>query len=388
MIYFYIPVRDEQETAGVLLYRLMESMRAVDMEYEVHLTLDGCSDDSAAVVEPYLKKLPLTVTHNETRRGYGKCLSDAIRKASGASQNPKRDFFVVLDADFSVDPAEIKEMAAGIERNVVLYLPDRLSLAKNGIRLAKRIANSLADKLLRRRGAKFPENIDLLSTFRGCRVQHLRRNMSRIDALGALPAGAPPAVSGALLYMALHDNSKKTEVLEIREQRMTRRKSRFSLFGVVRHLLFGGSVVDKAIFEPERAREDRGSGRSRSSRSRRPDTRGARGESKGKDDEQRSGTGRSRGGRSRRGRRSSGARTGQATSQSGQQQQQETRQKDSRQEARKEVKQQDRQSDQKSQAESSKGTGSASTRSRRRRRRPNKRGPDSSNKPQDNNSAE
>jgi glycosyltransferase involved in cell wall biosynthesis len=390
MIYFYIPVRNEQGTAGVMLYRLMESMRAVDMEYEVHLTLDGCTDDSAEVVEPYLKKLPLTVTHNQSRLGYGKCLYEAIRKASAASQNPKRDFFVILDADFSVDPAEIKEMAPGIERNVVLYLPDRLSPAKNGIGLIKRIANKLADKLLRRRGAKFPENIDLLSTVRACRIQHLRRNMSRVDALGALPANTPPAVSGAMLYMSLHDNSKKTEVLEMREQRMTRRKSRFSLFGVLRNLMFS-SLVEKAIFEPERERDNRGRGRSRSSRSRRPDRRGDRGESKGKGDEQRSGTGRSRGGRSRRGRRSGGARAGQAASQSTQQQQQQSaKQKDSKQDGRKEVKQQgaDKQSGEKGQAENVKGTGSASTRSRRRRRRPNKRSQDSSNKPQDNKSAE
>jgi glycosyltransferase involved in cell wall biosynthesis len=162
-------------------------MSEVGLEYEVHLTLDACTDDSAEVVEPYLKKLPLFVTHHQQRKGYGKCLSEAIRKVSGTSQNPKRDYFVVLDADFSVDPVEIKEMAPGIERNVVLYLPDRLSASRNRVRLIKRFANRLAANILRRRGIEFSAGIDLLSTVRACRVQHLRRNMPRLDALNSLP---------------------------------------------------------------------------------------------------------------------------------------------------------------------------------------------------------
>lgn len=386
MIYFYVPVYNEQDTAGVLLYRLMEAMRSVDMEYEVHLTLDGCTDDSADVVEPYMKKLPLTVTHNETRRGYGRCLYDEISRIDKICQNPKRDYFMVLDADFSVDPAEIKEMAPGIERNAVLHLPDRLSLSKNRIGLAKRIANKIATWLLRKRGAKFTQHIDLLSTVRACRVHHFRRNMPRIEALNALPATAPPAVSGAFLFLALHDNSKKTEIVKIREQHMRRRKSRFSLFAVIRYLLFG-EAVKKAIFESKRERDDKGGGRYSQSRSRRPGTRGTGSESKdqGEGDGERRSRGRSRGGRSRsRGRRSGGARA------SGQDSQQDSGQPAAKQKSDKpdSGRSEDKQGDQKSQADSKPGTGSSATRSRRRRRRPNKRPQDSSNKPRDKNPSE
>ncbi|MBW7996025.1 MAG: glycosyltransferase [Candidatus Glassbacteria bacterium] len=300
-IFFYIPVRNEEETAGVLLYRLMQSMREVDMEYEVHLTLDGCSDDSAQVVEPYLKKMPLLVTHHQSRRGYSKCLKDAIRKISGTSQNPKRDYFVVLDADFSFDPAELKEMAPGIERNVVLYVPDRINAPGNRLGVAKRIANRLAAGILRRRGARFPANIDLLSTVRACRVQHLRRNMPRMDAFSMLPAATPPAVSGAMLYLALQDNSRKTEILEIREQKMSRRPSRFSLLGVLKRLMFG-PAVKKVIEHFERGGREGGRDRSRDYR------RSRRGSGEpGRQEETRTGSRRSRGGRSRRrGRRSGG----------------------------------------------------------------------------------
>ncbi len=396
MIYFYIPVRDEQGTAGVLLYRLMETMRGVDMEYDVHLTLDGCTDDSQQVVEPYMKKLPLKVTRNDSRLGYGKCLHKAIRKVNEISQNPKRDYFMVLDADFSVDPAEIKEMAAGIERNVVLYVPDRLSMPRNRIGLAKRSANAVAARLLRGRGAKFPEHIDLLSTVRACRVQHLRRNLPRMEALAALPKTAPPAVSGALLYLALQDNSKKTEVLEIREQRMSRRKSRFSLFSVIRHLLFG-AALETATGGSGRGRDERDGGRSRSGRSRRPDARPGKSDTAGSgaSGQERGGGGRSRGGRSRRGRRSGGARSGQAGSQpAGQQAARQQSGKQDGAESQQAGKQSDRQdgaksqqagkqSDGKSQADARPGTGSSGTRSRRRRRRPNKRSQGSSNRPQD-----
>ncbi len=386
MIYFYIPVRDEQGTAGVLLYRLMETMRAVDMEYEVHLTMDGCTDESPQVVEPYQKKLPLKVTRNDSRLGYGKCLARAIRRVNEISQNPKRDYFVALDADFSVDPAEIKEMAAGIERNVVLYLPDRLSMARNKIGLAKRAANAVADKLLRWRGAKFPEHIDLLSTVRACRVQHLRRNLRRMEALAALPETAPPAVSGALLYLALQDNSKKTEVLEIREQRMSRRKSRFSFFAVIWHLLFGAEI-ETATGGSGRERDEKSDGRSRSGRSGRPDTRPGKSDTAGSGaaEPERGGGGRSRGGSSRRGRRSGGARSGQTGSKPAGQQA--TRQQSGKQDEAK-TQQAGKPGDGKSQADAQPGTGSSGTRSRRRRRRPNKRSQDSSNRPQDKNPAD
>ena len=382
LIYFFIPVHNEQATVGVLLYRLIQVMREIDMEYEVYLTLDGCTDDSVEVVEPYLKKLPLIVTQHAKRIGYARCLAEAIRKISGVSQNPKRDFFMVLDADFSFDPIELKEMAPGIERNTVLYLPDRMSVSNNKIGMAKRMANRMAKRVLRKRGADFPKGIDLLSTVRACRIHHLRRNMPRLEALNMLDADAPPAVSGALLYLALQDNSKKTDVVSVREQRMRRGADRFSLIGTLRRLMFS-RAVPRAIEQFEGGRDDRGDRRARDKgrdrRQKPQDPQKSQEQQKPQEkqqpqDERPASSKRSRGGRGRR-RRPSGSDT---------RQQKPKVDSGAKQPQQKQPGGGDGQSKDQQDGEQQKRS-SSSRRSRRRRRRPNKKPQDSSNTQRDNN---
>jgi len=254
-IYFYLPVLDEQQTVGIFLYRLGEVMRNSRLDYEVFLTLDGCTDDSAAVVEPYLKRMPLRVTHNEKRLGYGKSLLETINRVVSQSANPKRDFFLVMDADFSLDPLILNDMLDGIERNVDFYHSDRLSEGKKSLSPSKRLAHRFARSILRFRGVRTGQEPDYFSTLRGCRVHLLRCNLERLKPLGKLGPGVQPAASALVLLLALYRSARNPARIKIQERKLRRRKSRFALLALLRYLLFGKEIISTAA-APEAAPEN------------------------------------------------------------------------------------------------------------------------------------
>ncbi|OGF96983.1 MAG: hypothetical protein A2Z86_10820 [Candidatus Glassbacteria bacterium GWA2_58_10] len=253
-IYFYLPVLDEQQTVGVFLYRLGEVMRDSRLDYEVFLTLDGCTDDSAAVVEPYLKRMPLRVTHNEKRLGYGKSLLDTVNRVASQSANPKRDFFLVMDADFSLDPLILNDMLDGMERNVDFYTSDRFSAGAKSVSLSKRLAQRFARTILHFRGAQAGREPDYFSTLRGCRLHLLRRNLERLKPLGELGPGVQPAAAALVLLLALYRGARNPARIKIQEKKLRRRKSRFALLALLRWLLFGRQIVSTAA-APEAAPE-------------------------------------------------------------------------------------------------------------------------------------
>ena len=246
VIYFYLPVFNEQDTVGVFLYRLSEVMKNFKLGYEVFITLDGCTDDSAEVVEPYMRRMPLRVTHNQPRVGYGKSLYETISKVLAKSSNPKRDFFLILDADFTYDTGILNQMSAQIERNVDIFFPNRSSGRMKGVAAARRIAHKLARPILRFRGIEVKVNSDLLATFRGCRVQLLRRNMARLKALAGMGPEISPAACTAVFSLALMNDARSFGLIDLNDRKLRRRESRFELFSLLRFLLFSREIAEAA----------------------------------------------------------------------------------------------------------------------------------------------
>ncbi len=243
VIYFYLPVFNEQDTVGIFLYRLSEVMRNLRLAYEVFITLDECTDDSAEVVEPYMRRMPLRFIHNQHRVGYGKSLYETIKKVAAKSSNPKRDFFLVLDADFTYDPGILKQMSARIERNMDVFFPSRSSSRMKGVTVARRIAHKLVRPILRFRGIEVKENFDMLATFRGCRVRLLHRNMARLKALAEMGPEISPAACAAVFSLALMRDARNLVLIDLDNKKLRRHKSRFKLFSLLRFLLFGRGVV-------------------------------------------------------------------------------------------------------------------------------------------------
>ena len=247
IIYFYLPVFNEQDTVGVFLYRLSEVMKSIKLDYEVFLTLDACTDDSAEVVEPYMRRMPLRITQYQKRMGYGKSLYKTVSKVASKSSNPKRDFFLVLDADFSSDPGILNQMSAQIERNADIFSPNRSRGWMKGISLVRKIAYRLARPILRLRGIEVKENSDLLCSFRGCRVQLLRRNMARLKTLDKMGPEISPAACIAVFSLAMLNIARKPVLVDLNNKKMRRRKSRFELFRLLRFLLFSKEITAAAV---------------------------------------------------------------------------------------------------------------------------------------------
>lgn len=238
MIFIFLPVFNEQETIGVLLYRIGEIMRKLRLEYEVLVILDGCTDDSPEVVAPYLNIMPLRVVHYDQRAGYGKSLLAAIKRVTRQSQNPKRDFFIVLDADFSYDPSYLQEMSSRIERNVDLYCGNRFAGAEARPGFRQTFMQFAARAILRLRGVKLKPGLDLLTTFCGCRVNLLRQYFHRLQVLERMGPEVPPSACALTFLLLLYREAKVIDQIPLTDKKVRQRGSRLSLWAVIRFLLF------------------------------------------------------------------------------------------------------------------------------------------------------
>jgi hypothetical protein len=236
-IYIFIPVFNEHETVGILLYRISELMKALRFEYQVILTLDGCTDESAEVVAQYMAGVPLRVIDHVHRHGYGPSLLEAIRTVLRESENPKRDFFLVLDGDFPVDLSCLEEMAQHIDRNVDLYTADSFTEARRQPR-QRRFAQWLVSHVLRLKHCEPSQGAtDLLTTVRGCRMHLLARAERELERLGHLGHAVPQAAS-LIFFLTLLPFSRKFMEVRVKQRRITRRKSRFAPLSLARRLLF------------------------------------------------------------------------------------------------------------------------------------------------------
>jgi len=236
-IFIFIPVFNEQETIGILLYRISELMKALRFEYQVILTLDGCTDDSSEVVAQYMAGLPLHVIDHVQRHRYGPSLLEAIWTVLRESDNPKRDFFLVLDGDFPVDLICLEEMAQHIDRNVDLYTADSFTGARRQPR-QRRFAQWLVRHVLHLRHCEPSQGAaDLLTTLRGCRVHLLAKAERELERLGHMGHAAPQAAS-LVFFLTLLPLSRKFMEIRVRQRRITRRKSRFAPLNMARRLLF------------------------------------------------------------------------------------------------------------------------------------------------------
>ena len=238
-IYFFLPVFNEQETVGVMLYRLREVMQALRHEYTVLLTLDGCSDETPDVVTPYFQLMPIQVFDHQKRIGYGKSLWEAISRVTRESVNPKRDFFLILDADFTQDPALLREMSGQIERNIEFCFGNRFTEGRSVKSFRKKLANLLFPRLLRLRGKRLKNKADLFTTLRGCRVQLLHRKMKQLQKLKLCGPDVPPAVVAMLLLLLLSKEARKYYEVRFTEKNVRSRASRFRIFPLLKFVLSG-----------------------------------------------------------------------------------------------------------------------------------------------------
>lgn len=115
MIYVNIPVHNEAETIGLLLWKIRKVLLEAGRDFRIQVLDDASTDRTPQVLERYGKRLPLRVLRSDERLGYGRATERLLRESVEQTRYPKRDVAVVLQGDFSEDPEILLEMVKRIE---------------------------------------------------------------------------------------------------------------------------------------------------------------------------------------------------------------------------------------------------------------------------------
>jgi len=141
MIYVCVAARNHEQTVGLVLWKVRQIFQEFRREYHLLVADDASTDDTAEVLEPYQRALPMTVIRAQQPLGYGASLERLIRHALDLTDRPRRDCLVTVPADFSVSPAALPDLIKRTESGADVVVGEALQdLAPWGHRLVRRSA--------------------------------------------------------------------------------------------------------------------------------------------------------------------------------------------------------------------------------------------------------
>ncbi|MXY29616.1 MAG: glycosyltransferase, partial [Gammaproteobacteria bacterium] len=70
LVYICIPARNEENTIGVLLWKIRQVMAGFGRDYEILVLDDGSSDDTRSLLSSYRRVVPLVILYGKKRLGY------------------------------------------------------------------------------------------------------------------------------------------------------------------------------------------------------------------------------------------------------------------------------------------------------------------------------
>ncbi len=153
MIYICIAARNDAPTVGLLLWKIRQVFDEFPREYHLLVAEDASSDDTAEVLAPYQKALPITVIRHEKRKGYAASLESLFREALERTDRPRRDCLLTVPADFSITPAVLPDIIKRTESGADVVVADAIqNIPSAGLRLVRRLAPWLLQPGLRLNG--------------------------------------------------------------------------------------------------------------------------------------------------------------------------------------------------------------------------------------------
>lgn len=160
MIYVCVPCHNEAETVGLLLWKVRQVFGDFPREYQLLVGDDASTDSTALVLAPYAKVLPLTVVRHSSRQGQARTVEELLRMATELTDRPKRDYAVVLHADFTHGPAILPEIVKRLDSGADLVVAEgRLTPTgepSRGYRLLRRWGRLLVPRAARVPGVHDP----------------------------------------------------------------------------------------------------------------------------------------------------------------------------------------------------------------------------------------
>lgn len=224
MIYIGIPAHDEQHTIGVVMWSIRKVLLEEDLDFEILVVDDASTDETAAVLEPYDRVLPLTIHRHEERRGYRACLEWIVREALERSDYHRRDALLTLHADFTHPPAAIPDFLRHFQSgtDLVAGAPTERREPPRQVTWARKGLSALAPVL------SLPELVrDPFCAFRLYRLFVLERALS--SAEGPLLRHGGWAADAELLYRVWPHARRVEEVEFALDYTRRYRPSRFDL---------------------------------------------------------------------------------------------------------------------------------------------------------------
>lgn len=179
MVYFLIPAHEEEETIGLLLYKLRSVMADVRRDYLAIVLDDGSQDTTARVAEQYRKFLPVRVLKHAKNSGFGPALDRLVRESCRLSRYPQRDIAITIEADFSWSPDPVPAMVREIEAgaDIVIGARARVDRPAESMPFSHRAAGRVVSTILK---AVMPLQgvTDYTSTFRAYRISTLKQALA------------------------------------------------------------------------------------------------------------------------------------------------------------------------------------------------------------------
>lgn len=160
MIYVCVPCHNEGDTVGLLLWKVRQVFSDFPREYQLLVGDDASTDQTAEVLGPYTKVLPLTVVRHRTRQGYARTVEELLRMATERTDRPKRDYAVILHADFTHGPAILPDIVKRLDSGADIVVAEgQLTPAgepSRGYRLLRRWGRLLVPRAARVPGVRDP----------------------------------------------------------------------------------------------------------------------------------------------------------------------------------------------------------------------------------------